>query len=271
MDIKLYDTVKDKNGKRYRVTETKNDGTGHIIATLKGINPDGFARRGMPRKVGLEALKRDYTRVNLAPVEVKKIDDLREEETKVTQVPTPSEKALEMQKQAVRELSEKEVEEALTKSTFGAIEKDLPDDVCIKDIEEENERLRADNFNLRRVIEELSDGRDSMAECNKDMEILKTECLALKDENKKCLREIDDYKKTISKMKYAHEEEVRALEDELTELKILAKKGGEYSDRLADDAELFLKVRKIAKAIVGMSDSIMDMAYMINDETEGRI
>lgn len=280
MDIKLYDTVKDKNGKRYRVTETKNDGTGHIIATLKGINPDGSARRGMPRKVGIEALKRDYTRVNLAPVEVKKIDDLREEETKVTQVPTPSEKALEMQKQAVRELSEKEVEEALTKSTYGGVrEEDAPSDgQTLESVQKENERLREENFELVNRIY----GEDQL---RKDMEILKTECLDLKEENRRLKesneltngqlrvreRELDEAKKTISKMKYAHEEEVRALEDELTELKILAKKGNEYSDRLADNEETFRKMRAFSKSIVGMADSIMGLAYLIEDETEGRI
>lgn len=253
MDIKQYDTVKDKNGKRFRITEVKNDGAGHIIATLKGINPDGSARRGMPRKVGLEVLERDYTRINLAPVEVKKIDDLREEETKVTQVPTPSQKALEKQKEAVRVLSEKDVEEAVKRATFGAVQ--LPEsDKRVKGLEENINILRTECIDLRNENRRL---KESIDETNGQLRVRE--------------RELDEMKKTVSKMKYAHEEEVRALEDELAELKILAKKGGEYSDRLADDAELFLKVRKIAKAIVGMSDSIMDMAYMINDETEGRI
>ena len=282
MGIKLYDTVKDKSGKRFRVTETKNDGTGHIMATLKGINPDGSARRGMPRRVRLDVLESEYTRINLAPVEVKKIDDLRKEETKVTQVPTPSDKALEKQKEAVRALSVDEVEEALTKSTFGAIEKDLPDDVCIKDIEEENERLRADNFNLRRVIEELSDGRDGMAERNKDMEILKTECLALKDENKKCLREIDDYKKTISKMKQQHEAEVQDLKDQLGEAKAAeaaAKKAhanavGEknnYADALDNDSVAFEEILGLAILMERSAKSMQEMSKMLQDKTEGKV
>ena len=256
MGIKLYDTVKDKNGKRYRVTETKNDGTWHVVATLKGINPDGSARRGMPRKVSLEVLERDYTRVNLVPVEVKKIDDLRKEETKVTQVPTPSDKALEKQKEAVRALSEKEVEEALTASTFGGENREV-----VKQMDDENKELR-ENFT-----------------------ILKTEFMDLKNENRRLKesidqtngqlrvreRELDEAKKTISKMKYAHEEEIRALNDELAEEKALAKKGNEYSDRLADDEDSFKKMRAFSKSIVGMADSIMGLAYMINDETEGRI
>ena len=237
--IKQYDTVKDKSGKRFRVTEIKSDGTGHVEATLKGINPDGSARRGMPRRVRLDVLEKNYTRVNLAPVEVKKIDDLRKEETKVTQVPTPSDKALEKLKESVRELSMDEVEDALTKSTVG-------DTVVPKD----GKRMK--------------DFEDSI-------NILRTECLDLKAEKNKLLRELDELKKTISKMKYAHDEEVRALNDELMEMKILAKKGNEYSDRLADDEEVFRKMRALAKSINGMADSIMGLAYMINDETEGRI
>lgn len=254
--IKQYDTVKDKGGKRFRVTEIKSDGAGHVEATLKGINPDGSARRGMPRRVRLDVLEKNYTRINLAPVEVKKIDDLREEETKVTQVPTPSEKALEKQKQAVRALSVDEVEEALTASTFGGENREV-----IEQMDGENKELR-ENFT-----------------------ILKTEFMDLKNENRRLKesidqtngqlrvreRELDELKKTISKMKYAHDEEVRALNDELMETKILVKKGNEYSDRLADDEEVFRKMRALAKSINSMADSIMGLAYMINDETEGRI
>lgn len=237
--IKQYDTVKDKGGKRFRVTEIKSDGAGHVEATLKGINPDGSARRGMPRRVRLDVLESEYTRINLAPVEVKKIDDLRKEETEVTQVPTPSDNALQKLKESVRELSMDEVEDALTKSTVG-------DAVVPKD----GKRMK--------------DLEDSI-------NILRTECLDLKAEKNKLLRELDELKKTISKMKYAHDEEVRALNDELMETKILAKKGNEYSDRLADDEEVFRKMRALAKSINGMADSIMGLAYMINGETEGRI
>ena len=254
MGIKLYDTVKDKSGKRFRVTETKSDGTGHIVATLKGINPDGSARRGMPRRVRLDVLESEYTRINLAPVEVKKIDDLRKEETKVTQVPTPSDKALEKQKEAVRALSEKEVEEALTKSTFGAVETVPTDHVCVKDIEEENRKMREIDYELR-----------------KDLEILKTECLDLKEENKKYQREIDDYKKTISKMQYAHQEEIRALEDDLAESKILNKKAGEYTSMLDADSDAFETILELAKIIHGLAKNAESVSLLIKDEVEGHI
>lgn len=184
--------------------------------------------------------------------------------------PAPHVKAAQIEKEAVRALSVDEVEEALTKSTFGAIQPQK-EDVCIKDIEEENNRLRADNLNLRRALGELSDGRDGMAERNKDIEILKTECLALKDENKKYLREIDDYKKTISKMKYAHEEEVRALEDDLAEAKILGKKAGEYTSMLDADSDAFETILELAKIIHGLAKNVESVSLLIKDEVEGHI
>ena len=182
-----------------------------------------------------------------------KIDDLREEESKVTQVSKPSDKALQKLKEGVRELSVDEVEDALTKSTdgdtvvpkYGQRVKDLEDSInilrteCI-DIKNENRRLK-----------------ESIDLTNKQLRVRE--------------RELDEMKKTVSKMKYAHEEEVRALNDELMETKILAKKGNEYTDRLADDEDVFRKMRALAKSINGMADSIMGLAYMINDETEGRI
>lgn len=182
-----------------------------------------------------------------------KIDDLKPVKSEEVKEPTPHEKAAEKLKEAVRALSVDEVEEALTKSTFGAIQ--LP---------QEDKRIH---------------------ELESDLVILKTECSDLRNENRRLKesidqtngqlrvreRELDEAKKTISKMKYAHEEEIRALEDELAEAKALAKKGNEYSDRLADNEETFRKMRAFAKSIVGMADSIEGLAYLIQDEAEGRI
>ncbi len=263
MGIKLYDTVKDKDGKRFRVTEIANNGAGNIVATLKGVHPDGSARRGMPRRVRADVLERDYTRIDLPPVTVKKISDLTKEESDMKPVQAPHARAAEIEKQAVRALSEKEIDDALTASTFGGA-----DAKRVKDLEKDIEVLRAECIDLKeekKQLEhhvELADG---------EIAVLKTESAVVKEECRRHLRTIDELKKTNSKMKYAHEEEVRALNDELVEAKIFVKKGNEYSDRLADDEEVFRKMRAFAKSINGMADSIMGLAYMINDETEGRI
>ena len=185
--------------------------------------------------------------------------------------PAPHEKAAQIEKEAVRALSVDEVEEALTKSTYGAIEKDLPDDVCVKDIEEENERLRETVVQLRATIKELRNVRTGMAECNKDIEVLKTECLDLKEEKNRLLREIDDYKKTISKMKYAHEEEIRALEDDLAEAKILGKKANEYSRLLDDDSCAFERILNLADTLKCQAEAIRGVVSLIENETEARV
>lgn len=168
--------------------------------------------------------------------------------------PAPHVKAAQIEKEAVRALSVDEVEEALTKSTFGAVEMVPTDHVCVKEIEEENRKMRETDYELR-----------------KDLEILKTECLALKEENKKYLREIDDYKKTISKMKYAHQEEVRALEDDLAESKILNKKAGEYTSMLDADSDAFETILELAKIIHGLAKSAESVSLLIKDEVEGHI
>ena len=167
--------------------------------------------------------------------------------------PAPHVKAAQIEKEAVRALSVDEVEEALTKSTYGGTEEDVPplDDMV----------GGGDPEALVREISRL----------NEYLHVLKAECLALKDENKKYLREIDDYKKTISKMKYAHDEEVRALEDDLAESKILNKKAGEYSSMLDADSDAFETILELAKIIHGLAKNAESVSLLIKDEVEGHI
>lgn len=82
--------------------------------------------------------------------------------------------------------------------------------------------------------------------------------------------EVAELRKTISKTKQTHDSEVAELNDEIMELKILAKKKNEYADALDDDSVAFRKIRSMSAAIVGMADSIGDLAYMIQSETEAR-
>lgn len=167
--------------------------------------------------------------------------------------PAPHVKAAQIEKQAVRALSVDEVEEALTKSTYGGIEEDVPPlDDMVGD---------GDPEALVREISRL----------NEYLHVLKAECLDLKEENKKHLREIDDYKKTISKMKYSHQEEVRALEDDLAEAKILGKKAGEYTSMLDADSDTFETILELAKIIHGLAKNAESVSLLIKDEVEGHI
>lgn len=209
MGISKLDTVKDKDGKRFRVAEVQTV-DGQIIAVLKGIHADGSPRRGGARNVRADVLERDYTRVDLPPVTIKKIDDLREEKKQMVKEPTPSERASQIEAQAVRELSSKDVDE---------LQREL---------------------NIAHM----------------DLETMENE--------------VADLRKTISKMHQEHDAEVQELNDHIMELEILAKKKNEYADALDEDAIAFENMHKVARAIVGMADSIGDLAYMIQNETEAR-
>lgn len=208
---------------------------------------------------------------------------------------TPSAKAAQKQKEAVRALSVDEVEEALTKSTYGGkkLEPLDEDDNIIRDIEAENEVLRKNAeeaercykgvrielmdrnkeiTKLKKTVEELRAVNEEWAGGKKeDLEVLKTECIALKEENKKYQREIDDYKKTISKMKYAHEEEIRALEDELAEAKVLGKKAGEYSAMLDADSDTFEKILDLTDSLKCQVHAMRGVLGLIGSEVEGHI
>lgn len=173
-----------------------------------------------------------------------KIDDVKVEKEKKAQEPAPHVKAAQIEKEAVRALSVDEVEDVLTKSTYGG-----------------DEDLK----------KRLTEAGQTIYELRKDIEILKAECLDLKEENKKYLREIDDYKKTISKMKYAHDEEVRALEDDLAESKILGKKAGEYTSMLDADSDAFETILELAKVIHGLAKNAESVSLLIKDEIEGHI
>lgn len=173
--------------------------------------------------------------------------------------PAPHVKAAQIEKEAVRALSVDEVEEALTKSTYGGEKKPTDDIIVVPDGTPYD------------IVETLAEQRRYIKELGDDKEILKAECLALKEENKKYLREIDDYKKTISKMKYAHEEEVRALEDDLAEAKILNKKAGEYTSMLDADSDAFETILELAKIIHWLAKNAESVTMLIKDEVEGHI
>ena len=190
MGISKLDTVKDKEGKRFRVADVHTV-DGQIIAVLKGIHPDGSPRRGGARQVRADVLEAEYTRVDLPPVTIRKIDDLSEEEKPVVKEPTPSEKAAQIEKEAVRELSKKDIEKAVEASTFGGPKK--PD-----------ETSDAYKHRMNREITEavLEAKRREAENSSQDIEILKAEIL--------------DMKKTISKMQQAHQAEVEDLKDHVT-------------------------------------------------------
>ena len=97
-----YDTVKDKDGKLWRIVSIEGDK--YTLGRTDG-------QRGMPgkrRTVDRRALDEDYTKLNLPPVEVKKIDDLSGEKSEKGQDFENGQKTPEKQKQAVTEANEQD-------------------------------------------------------------------------------------------------------------------------------------------------------------------
>ena len=251
MGIGKLDTVKDKNGMRFRVVDIQTN-DGQITAILKGIHSDNSPRRGAARKVRADVLERDYTRIDLPPVTIRKIDDLSEEEKPVVKEPTPSEKAAQIEKEAVRELSKKDIEKAVEASTFGG--KVETPEANADDVAEYKKRVT----NLMQMTYNL----------RKDNEILKAEIL--------------DMKKSISKMKQAHEAEVQDLKDQLMEAQALANAANKYKDEvvaernrysesLDDDSVTFEEVLELAETMQLMSTGTAKLAKQIIEKMEGRI
>lgn len=251
MGIGKLDTVKDKNGMRFRVVDIQTN-DGQITAILKGIHSDNSPRRGAARKVRADVLERDYTRIDLPPVTIRKIDDLSEEDKPVVKEPTPSEKAAQIEKEAVRELSKKDIEKAVEASTFGG-KVETP---------EENAEDAA------KYKKRVTDMMQMTYNLRKDNEILKAEIL--------------DMKKTISKMKQSHEAEVQDLKDQLMEAQAMANAANKYKDEvvaernryseaLDDDSVTFEAILDMARVIRQSASAMHTMAARIEKETEGRI
>ena len=250
MGISKLDTVKDKDGKRFRVAEVQTV-DGQIIAVLKGIHADGSPRRGGARNVRADVLERDYTRVDLPPVTIKKIDDLSEEEKQVVKEPTPSERASQIEAQAVRELSKKDIEKAVEASTFGG--------------KVETPEASADD--AAKYKKRVTDMMQMTYNLRKDNEILKAEIL--------------DMKKTISKMRQSHAAEVEDLKDQLMEAQAEANALKRYRDEILQDrtrysAELddngvaFGEILHLAEVVQLMSTGAAKIAKEIIEKTEVR-
>lgn len=285
-DIKLYDTVKDKKGNRFRVVEMRGEG-GHVIASLKGINGDGTTKRGMPRRVAVDELEKKYTRVNLPEVTVRKIDDLSEGKHANAKEPAPKAKPAQIEEQTVRALSEEEVEEALTASTFGG-EKEKPQPHTL------NDTFAA--IREKQLLKDLDVLKVECADLKEENETIHTEladriqeCINLKErlarsieEREKADRTVAEQMKTISKMQQAHEAEVVDLKDRLMEKDAecnaakkrkdeILKERTEYANAMDDDSVAFEEILSLAILMERGAKSMHEVSKMIQAKTEGRV
>lgn len=95
-------------------------------------------------------------------------------------------------------------------------------------------------------------------------------------------REIEDLRKTISKMQQHHEAEVQDLKDQLGEAKAAeaaAKKAhahavGEknnYADALDNDSVVFEEILGLAIILERSAKSMQEMSKMLQEKTEGKV
>ena len=166
--------------------------------------------------------------------------------------PAPHVKAAQIEKEAVRELSKKDIEKAVEAATFGG--------------KVETPETNADD--AAKYKKRVTDMMQMTYNLRKDNEILKAEIL--------------DMKKTISKMKQSHEAEVLDLKDQLMEAEaaanaakkykdeVLAQKN-QYSEALDDDSITFEEVLGLAETMQLMSTGTAKLAKQIIEKMEGRI
>ena len=174
-----------------------------------------------------------------------RIDDMKVEKEKKAQESTASERAAEKLKQAARELF----------ADLNVTEK-MPD-----------------------MTVPLPESIRSHAE---DMQILRAELKDARHDLDSAYWEIEDLRKTISKMKQAHEAEVQDLKDQLGEAKAAeaaAKKAhahavGEknnYADALDNDSVAFEEILGLAIILERSAKSMQEMSKMLQEKTEGKV
>ena len=132
-NVNLYDTYRaNKDGKRYRVTEVGNE-----TVKLVKLNDEGTRKHagGRPRIMTVADLFRGFTKVNLPPVTVSKIEPQKPQQEEVEEVGTPSENAAQIEKETVREI---------TKANNSS-----------EDLIEQNKILRAEILDLKKTISKM--------------------------------------------------------------------------------------------------------------------
>lgn len=273
-NVNLYDTYKaNKDGKRYIVTEVGNE-----TVKLVKLNEDDTRKHagGRPKIITVADLFRDFTKVNLPPVTVSKIEPQKPKQEEVEEVGTPSENAAEKQKQTVREINHPEAHT----------------------LEDTFEEFREKNQSNVKNVTVTVDGREIREQITheKELDVLKAELkeklqegIDLKErlassikEREKADRTVAEQRKTISKMQQQHEAEVSDLKDRIMEAEAeanAAKKRKEeilaertqYEDALDNDSVAFEEILQLAVLMERGAKSMHEVSKMIQSKTEGRI
>lgn len=230
-NVNLYDTYKaNKDGKRYRVIEVGNE-----TVKLAKLNEEGTRKHagGRPRIMTIADLFRDFTKVNLPPVTVSKIEPQKPKQEEVEEVGTPSENAAEKQKQTVREINHPEAH--TIEDTFEEFRKKNEEDIEILKAELKD-RVR-ENIDLKKTISKMQQQHEA---------------------------EVADLKDRIMEA----EAEANAAKKRKEEI---LKERTEYADALDNDSVAFDEILSLAETIQLVSTASSKLAKHIIAKTEGRI
>lgn len=230
-NVNLYDTYKaNKDGKRYRVVEVGNE-----TVKLAKLNEEGARKHagGRPRIMTIADLFRDFTKVNLPPVTVSKIEPQKPKQEEVEEVGTPSENAAEKQKQTVREINHPEAH--TLEDTFEKFRKKNEEDIEILKAELKD-RVR-ENIDLKKTISKMQQQHEA---------------------------EVADLKDRLME-KEADANAVRKRKDEIL------KERTEYADALDNDSVAFEEILSLADTIQLVTTAAAKLAKQIIAKTEGRI
>lgn len=230
-NVNLYDTYKaNKDGKRYRVIEVGNE-----TVKLVKLNEEGTRKHagGRPRIMTIADLFRDFTRVNLPPVTVSKIEPQKPKQEEVEEVGTPSENAAEKQKQTVREINHPEAH--TLEDTFEEFRKKNEEDIEILKAELKD-RVR-ENIDLKKTISKMQQQHEA---------------------------EVSDLQDRIMEA----EAEANAVKKRKEEI---LKERTQYADALDNDSVAFEDILSLAETIQLVSTAAAKMAKQIIAKTEGRI
>ena len=215
---KLYDTVKDKGGKRYRIS--KIDGS---YVYLKGITADNRLVPGRSRKVRMDQISREYTLIEaLAPVTVSYIKPAQPNLTKEEEVDDNTKKT--------------EVGEEPETTSARKIK------ALTKTVDKLNEQIREDDAEFKRL-------------CTIEAELLES-------------------KKTISKMRAKHEEDIAILKSELDmhkkaeqDLREINEEIGDEKERLQGQIQIaqneIMQLRRSNNALTSIADSLAEAIHLI--------
>lgn len=230
-NVNLYDTYRaNKDGKRYRVTEVGNE-----TVKLAKLNEEGTRKHagGRPRIMTVADLFRDFTKVNLPPVTVSKIEPQKPKQEEVEEVGTPSENAAEKQKQTVREINHPEAH--TLEDTFEEFRKKNEEDIEILKAELKD-RVR-ENIDLKKTISKMQQQHEA---------------------------EVADLKDRIMEAE-AEANAAKKRKDEIL------KERTEYADALDNDSVAFDEILSLAETIQLVSTASSKLAKHIIAKTEGRI